>query len=124
MINSEILAGKKSPSRKSKKQKEGSSPKRTSNNDSRYSSLCQKLEHLSKKLHDVDDEILAREDDDGSVSSGKKLPPASITTPSKDDGATDNGEEDEGTIAASILEEVRGTSANLNSFKMTPKMVA
>jgi len=92
----------------------GKSRSSSSKSSSKYSSITQKLEDLSKKLHDVDDEIEA---DDQSMTSGKKLP----STPEK--APLVKEDEDEATIAASILEEV-GSSANLSCYKMTPKMVA
>ena len=84
---------------------------------------------MSKKLNDVDDEILARDDDDEEEEE-EYFPPDSLKTPSKERVVVStnvlndmDNDDDEGTIAASILGEV-SASAVSSAYKMTPKMVA
>ena len=78
----------------------------------RYSSLCQKLEQLSKKLHDVDDEIVH----DDPISS------SAIAT----DRHYKVGEEHSEDVVfnKSITNPQYDMSICNTSFKMTPKMVA
>lgn len=78
----------------------------------RYSSLCQKLEQLSKKLHDVDDEI------------GHDAPnSSSAVAPDRLNGV---GQEhvDEVVFNKTAIVTQDDVSACNTNFKMTPKMVA
>jgi len=78
----------------------------------RYSSLCQKIEQLSKKLHDVDDEIV--HDDPNS---------SSAVAPDRLNGV---GQEhtDEVVFNKTAIVTQDDVSACNTNFKMTPKMVA
>eukprot|EP00579_Thalassiosira_antarctica_P007632 CAMPEP_0201879182 /NCGR_PEP_ID=MMETSP0902-20130614/10131_1 /ASSEMBLY_ACC=CAM_ASM_000551 /TAXON_ID=420261 /ORGANISM="Thalassiosira antarctica, Strain CCMP982" /LENGTH=948 /DNA_ID=CAMNT_0048406955 /DNA_START=23 /DNA_END=2869 /DNA_ORIENTATION=- len=82
--------------------------------NNRYTSLCQKLEHLSRKLHDVDDEIMA-----GDVSVA-----GSMLSIAFEEDADATREAADITMESAAVQEAppADVSAANTSFKMTPNM--
>jgi hypothetical protein len=90
--------------------------------DDAYLSLCQQLKQLSKKLHIVDDEIAAAQEDDGVAAS-----PVSPQANKRSDEIVEGGEGQVVAVIDSTATTTPMKGSNNNSFakfKMTPKMVA
>ncbi|KAL7548523.1 hypothetical protein ACHAWF_011827, partial [Thalassiosira exigua] len=91
---------------------------RSGGGDEQYTSLCQKLEHLSRKLHSVDDEIAPGGDDEASIASSCRPPQVARG------GAGTRGDVAESAKAKEEpLFEVSATP-DMGNFRMTPQMVA